>query len=117
MSTMRLVTVKFKNAKQLAEFYLPFLKRGGFYFATNEHDKVNLHERVQLSIELPDGDTTPIEAEGIVAMINIASAEKPHHITDFEGLAIAIDKAPDFLFTRIQSLLKMHQATQSQTSA
>ncbi len=111
---MRLVTVKFEYAKQLAEFYLPFLKRGGFYFKTNEHYKVNLFQRVSLSIQLPDGDSLPIKAEGVVAIIRLANSSNPAHITDFEGFAIAIDKAPDFLFTRIQSLIKMHQATQPQ---
>lgn len=112
MSTMRLVTVKFENATQLARFYLPFLKKGGIYFTTKEPNQLKLQDRVQLAIILPDGDSTPIQAEGVVAMINTANAEKPHHITDFQGFAIAIDKAPDFLFTRIQSLMKMHQATQ-----
>lgn len=111
MSNPKKITVNFKNAAQLAEYYLPFLKEGGFFFATDYAFK--LHDPIILSLTLPDGDITPIEVNGTIAFINLKSKEEILHITDTQGSGVALLSPPSYLITRINALLRMHKTAQS----
>lgn len=115
MSNPKKITVNFKNAAQLAEYYLPFLKEGGFFFATDYAFK--LHDAIILKLTLPDGDVTPIEVNGTIAFINPKAKEEIHHIIDSQGSGVALVSPPSYLVTRINALLRMHEATQQSTSA
>lgn len=108
MSNPKKITVNFKSASQLAEYFLPFFKHGGFFFATNYDFK--LHDAILLKLILPDGDVTPIEVEGSVAFINPKSDEIPVNVINKQGAGVAINLPHSFLLTRINALLRMHQA-------
>lgn len=115
MSNPKKITVNFKNAAQLAEYYLPFLKDGGFFFATDYAFK--LHDEIILKLTLPDGDITPIEISGTIAFINQTAKDEILHITDSQGSGVALISPPSYLVTRINALLRMHEATQNSTAA
>lgn len=110
MSNPKKITVNFKNAAQLAEYFLPFFKDGGFFFATDYAFK--LHDDIILKLTLPDGDPTPIEINGTIAFINPTAKAEILHISDSQGAGVALVMPPSYLVTRINALLRMHEATQ-----
>ena len=110
MSNPKRITVNFKNAAQLAEYYLPFFKNGGIFFATNYAFK--LHDPITLRLTLPDGDMSPIEVEGHIAFINPSENAQSNNTISKQGAAVALSKSHDFLNTRINALLRMHKATE-----
>ncbi|PWD85246.1 hypothetical protein [Ignatzschineria cameli] len=109
MSNPKKIEAKFANASQVPQYYLPFLKNGGFFFNTDFPFQLN--DLIILEITLPDGDPTPIKTEGRVALITAKTAETIHHITDHQGIGVAIEKEHHLLQTRINALLRMHEAT------
>lgn len=114
MSNPKKITVNFKNAEQLAEYYLPFFKDGGFFFATDYAFK--LHDEIILKLTLPDGDPTPVEVNGTIAFINLVAKDEVLHISDSQGSGVALSMPPNYLVARINALLRMHQATQKAAS-
>ncbi len=110
MSNPKKITVNFKSAAQLAEYYLPLFKEGGFFFATDYAFK--LHDEIILKLTLPDGDPTPVEVNGTIAFINPEAKTEILHISDSQGSGVALLAPPSFLVTRINALLRMHAATQ-----
>lgn len=111
MSNPKKITVHFKNAEQLAEYYLPLIQNGGFFFATDYAFK--LHDEILLQLTLPDGDTTPVEVTGSVAFLNPTAKAECLHITDKQGAGVALISPPSYLTARIHALLRMHEATHS----
>ena len=109
MNNPKKITVNFKSASQLAEYYLSFFKDGGFFFATDYAFK--LHDPIILKLTLPDGDSTPVEVEGSVAFINLQANDPIHHMTDSRGSGVALTTPPSHLMSRINALLRMHQAS------
>lgn len=109
MSNPKKIEAKFAHASQVPQYYLPFLKNGGFFFNTDYPFKLN--DLIILEITLPDGDPTPIKTEGRVAFVTPKSAKSIHHITDHQGIGVAIEKEHNLLQTRINALLRMHAAT------
>ncbi|UNM96099.1 hypothetical protein MMG00_13010 [Ignatzschineria rhizosphaerae] len=114
MSNPKKITVNFKSAAQLAEYYLPFFKDGGFFFTTDYAFK--LHDEIVLKLTLPDGDQTPIEVNGTIAFINPRAKEEILQICDIQGSGVALTTPPSYLMTRINALLRMHNATQTTAS-
>lgn len=113
MSNPKKITVNFKNAAQLAEYFLPFFQYGGIFFATNYAFK--LHDPILLRLTLPDGDITPIEIEGSVAFVNATGDPAAQKIVDKQGAGVAFKVPHSFLSTRINALLRMHQAANPHT--
>ena len=109
MSNPKKITVNFKNAAQLTEYYLPSFKDGGFFFATDY--AFNLHDEIILKLTLPDGDPTPVEVNGAIAFINYQAKDEILHISDTQGSGVALLSPPSYLVARISALLRMHAAT------
>lgn len=109
MSNPKKIEAKFAHASQVPQYYLPFLKNGGFFFNTDYPFKID--DLIILEIILPDGDPTPIKTEGRVAFVTPKKTTGIHHITDHQGVGVAIENAHALLQTRINALLRMHAAT------
>lgn len=110
MSNPKKITVNFKSAAQLAEYYLSFFKDGGFFFATDYAFK--LHDEIILKLILPDEDPTPIEVNGTIAFINLKAKEEVLQICDSQGSGVALLSPPSYLVLRINRLLQQHKAQQ-----
>ncbi len=110
MNKIKKIRVNFNSANQVAEYYLPFFNNGGFFFAT-EHPFA-LNDDVILSLTLPDGDSTPIDVEGKVSLIVPKEAQEKKNIIDSRGVGVSLIAPPSYLQSRINALLRMHQAMQ-----
>ena len=100
MSNPKKITVNFKNAAQLTEYYLPSFKDGGFFFATDY--AFNLHDEIILKLT---------EVNGAIAFINYQAKDEILHISDTQGSGVALLSPPSYLVARINALLRMHAAT------
>lgn len=114
MGNPKKITVHFKSAEQLAEYYLPLLQNGGFFFVTDYAFK--LHDEILLKLTLPDGDTTPVEVAGSIAFMNPTAKAECLHITDKQGAGVALISPPSYLTARIHALLRMHEAMHATNS-
>lgn len=110
MGNPKKITVNFKSAAQLAEYFLPFFQYGGIFFATDYAFK--LHDPILLRLTLPDGDMTPIDIDGSVAFINANDHRDGKNVVHKQGAGVAFNIPHSFLTTRINALLRMHQASQ-----
>lgn len=68
--SQRMIPIVFKDASSLAEFYMPFLKDGGFFIATDRPFK--LGDELFLLVTLPDEPDKRSPAQGKVVWITPA---------------------------------------------
>lgn len=104
MKKQKQITVSFKSAKQVADFALPFLREGGFFFTTT-HDFA-LGDEVLLKITLPDGGEAGVLIPGEVAFLNPAeSTPTTQSLIDNPGVAVAFKHPPIEFSERINRLI------------
>lgn len=77
--------VHIKSAAELADYYLPFIKGGGLFIATNE--KIGLNEPVTVNLQLFD-DNEILFAHGHAVLIN------PSYSLDKLPIGIGVQFAP-----------------------
>lgn len=109
MKKQKQITVTFKSAQQVANFALPFLREGGFFFATAH--QFSLGDEVLLKISLPDEGPQEVIIPGEVAFINPPGFKPTTSLLiDQPGIAIAFQHPPVEFSERVNRLIAENAA-------